>query len=133
LGATYCRPSLSPRDFVLFQQIQHVHFKPVLMPLTLLALLSCVLWVGFALHAPRGLPFWLASAGALEFIGAFAVTRIVNLPINDALMTWNAAAPPADLRQLWARWEKAHTVRAILATAAFASLTVSLALSQHGY
>jgi uncharacterized membrane protein len=131
LGASYSRTALSPHDFVVFQQIQHVHFKPVLMPLTLLALLSCALWVGLALRAPRGVPFWLAVAGMLGFAGAFAVTRVVNFPINDALMTWSAAAPPADLRQLWAPWEKAHTIRAILAAVAFSLLAVSLALSSH--
>ena len=108
-----------------------MHFKPVLLPLTLLSLLSCVLWVGLALRSPRGLPFWLAAAGALAFVGAFAVTRIVNFPINDALTSWDPAAPPADLRQRWAPWEKAHTIRAIVATAAFALLAVSLALGPH--
>jgi uncharacterized membrane protein len=132
LGASHARVALSSHDFVVFQQIQHVHFKPVLMPLTLLGLLSCLLWVGVALRSPLGLPFWLAAAGALVFACAFAVTRIVNFPINDALMTWDAASPPVNLREQWVPWEKAHTERAILATAAFALLAVSLALGSRG-
>lgn len=129
LGATYSRAALSPQGFVIFQQVQHVHFKPVMMPLTLLALLSCVLWVALAARRPRGLQFYLAALGALCFIGAFVITRIVNFPINDALMTWSAAAPPGNLRQLWAPWEQAHTVRAALSVGTFALQICSLSLA----
>jgi len=128
LGATYSRAALSPEGFIIFQQVQHLHFKPVLMPLTLLALISSVLWAGLAARQPKGLQFWLAALGALAFVGAFAVTRIVNFPINDALMTWSASAPPHDLRQLWAPWERAHTVRAALSTVAFAFQACALGL-----
>jgi len=129
LGATYSRAALSPEAFVIFQQVQHVHFKPVLMPLTLLTLVSSVLWVGLAARRPRGLGFWLAALAALAVVAAFAVTRVVNFPINDALMTWSAASPPGDLRKLWAPWEQAHTLRVALALSAFALQACSLTLA----
>ena len=46
---------------------------------------------------------------------------LVNVPINDALMTWQASAPPADLREIWSRWEQAHTIRTIVSVVALVS------------
>ena len=35
--------------------------------------------------------------------------------INDALMTWNAMSAPANLRDLWASWEKVRATLSVLA------------------
>lgn len=45
MGASYARPALSVSDFILFQQIQHVHFKPLLLPITVAAVLGGLTWV----------------------------------------------------------------------------------------
>ena len=47
-------------------------------------------------------------------ISAAVLTRVVNFPINDALVTWNVTSPPANIRELWAPWEHVHTIRAAL-------------------
>jgi uncharacterized membrane protein len=52
-------------------------------------------------------------------IAVAVLTRTINVPINDALMTWQAAAPPPNLRELWAPWEQVHTIRATLSVVAF--------------
>lgn len=128
LGATYSRLALAPSGFVQFQQIQHVHFKPVLMPLTLVAVVASLAWVVLSWSERRKLHFWLAAAGATAMVLAFAVTRIVNFPINDALMTWSAAAPPSNIRELWAPWEHAHSLRAATSVAAFALQVIALSV-----
>jgi len=53
-----------------------------------------------------------------SMVVAAALTRIANFPINDALMTCNAMTPPPNVRNLWAPWEKVHTVCATLSVAA---------------
>jgi uncharacterized membrane protein len=128
LGASYSRQALNAGSFVVFQQIQHVHFKPVLLPLTLSAVLASVLWVALSRWRWHSPAFWVITAAALCMLVAFLVTRIVNFPINGALMTWNAASPPSDVRSLWAPWERAHTVRAIASVFAFVLQSIGLSL-----
>ncbi len=119
IGASFARPALSAGDFVIFQQIQHVHFKPLLLPVTYAAVLGGIVWVWSLRASPRGAQFWLAAAGTAAMVSAAMVTRIVNFPINDALMTWNASSPPPNLRELWAPWERVHTIRAVLSVCGF--------------
>ena len=128
MGATYARPALSVEDFIRFQQIQHVHFKPLLLPIAVGAVLGGVIWVWLLRSRWRTVEFWLAAAGAAAMIVAAALTRIVNFPINDALMTWQAAAPPPNVRELWAPWEQTHTLRAAFSVAAFVLQVFALSL-----
>ena len=130
LGASYARPLLSAESFVLFQQTQHVHFKPVLMPLTIIALLTALSWVALGWRMRARSELWLAGAAAMATLTAFLITRIINFPINDALMTWSAAAPPSNVRELWAPWEEAHTYRSIAGCAAFALQVLALSASR---
>jgi hypothetical protein len=46
----------------------------------------------------------------------------VHFPINAAIMTWSAAAPPANWEQLRDRWQAAHAVRSMLSVVAFGLL-----------
>lgn len=41
-------------------------------------------------------------------------TLLINAPINDAVDTWNAAAPPADWQSLRDRWELGHVIRSYI-------------------
>ncbi len=119
MGASYARPALTVADFIHFQQIQHVHFKPLLMPITLGAVLGGLIWIWSLRACWRTAGFWLATAGTAAMVAVAVMTRLVNFPINDALMTWSAAAPPSNVRALWAPWEQVHTVRAALSVLAF--------------
>lgn len=126
MGASFARPALSAGDFVVMQQIQHIHFKPLLVPVTFAAVLGGLLWVWFMRASPRGAQLWLAAAGTVAMILAAVVTRVVNFPINDALMTWNAASPPQNIRELWAPWEQVHTIRSALSVCAFVLQVLAL-------
>lgn len=65
----------------------------------------------------------LAAVGCL--LVGLLVTVIVHFPINEQIMTWQPDAPPADWKDLRARWLTAHAVRTVVATAGFALLVVA--------
>jgi hypothetical protein len=54
----------------------------------------------------------------------------VNVPINDQLMTWSMESPPANVRELWAPWERVHTIRTVLAIGAFILEAAALGISK---
>ena len=119
MGASFARPALSPSSFVTFQQIQHVHFV-TMMPIVIgAAVVSTAAWLLLIRSRIKSREFLFLGLAAAASAAVIIVTRTVNVPINDRLMTWNAASPPADIREIWARWEQTHTVRTILAALAF--------------
>jgi uncharacterized membrane protein len=132
LGATYSRRLLQDSSFVLFQQTQHVHFRPVLMPLTITMLVSSLIWVALSSDQWRRIEFWSISVAAMLILVAFVATRIVNFPINDALMTWRDSAPPPNMRELWSSWESAHTLRAAVSVIAFVLQVIGANLQAGG-
>lgn len=70
--------------------------------------------------------FWLVALAGLIIIVAAALTLRVNTPINNQLMTWDPASPPANWQSIWARWEHVHTIRTILWLCAFALESLAL-------
>ena len=63
---------------------------------------------------------------SLVMVCIAAMTRAINIPINNRLMTWNPAAPPSDLSAVWSRWEQIHSIRTVLAIVAFAAEVIAL-------
>ncbi len=126
MGATFARPSLSPSSFLQFQRIQHVHFARMMPPLTLAAVAAGLGWLMLVRAQWNSLQFWLAALATGAMVCATALTLAVNIPINNQLMTWSVAAPPDNMREIWSRWEKVHTVRTILWLGAFALEVVAL-------
>lgn len=64
---------------------------------------------------------WPATALVLLAV-VFAVTFIVNLPINADQKEWLVANPPADWAEVRDRWQLAHVVRTVAAVGAFGVL-----------
>lgn len=102
---------LSPRAYIEQQHaIQALNVTmPVLGALTvLLTLASATLARGNR----RQLALLLGAV--VCFVAAGLVTRFLNQPINAAVITWSADAPPTnwiELRDEWWRW---HMVRTVL-------------------
>jgi uncharacterized membrane protein len=119
MGASFARPALSPSSFVTFQQIQHAHFVKMMPILIGIATLSSVAWLVLIRARSGGAEFVLVALGTLAYISVIVLTRMVNVPINNQLMTWNAVSPPPDVMEIWARWEHVHTVRTFLAVSGF--------------
>jgi uncharacterized membrane protein len=66
---------------------------------------------------------WLLAGLALHVLGAFVVTGVVNVPLNDALEAGTDRAE--QLRAAFEnRWVIANHVRSVLTTASFACLVI---------
>lgn len=128
MGASFARPVLPASSFVQFQQIQHVHFARMMPPLILTAIAAGLAWLALARAQWSGVAFWLVALATAAMACGFALTLAVNIPINNQLMTWSVAAPPADVREVWSRWERIHTIRTILWLGAFALEAVALGM-----
>ena len=128
MGATFARPSLSASSFVQFQQIIHVHYVRMMPVLGLTAIAAALGWLLLMRGQWNSSRFWLVAFATGATVFAAALTRAVNIPINNQLMTWSVASPPDNVGEVWSRWEKAHTVRTILWLGAFAIEVVALGL-----
>jgi uncharacterized membrane protein len=132
MGASFARPELSPSSFVKFQQMQHVHFVKMMPVLTGIALLSSIAWLVLIRSRIGTVSFLLLALGTLAYISVLILTRTINVPINNQLMTWSAASPPPDAMKIWARWEQVHTVRTFLAVFGFACEVLAVGVSTNG-
>lgn len=134
-GAAYARAGMDAQCLVQYQQFQHMHFVTFMPLLTAFSILAPLIWVVLIRSQWRTLRFWLLVASMLSFTLCMVVSVVVNFPINHLLMTWNAAAPPPDVRQLWAPWEGANTVRAVATCLGFllqaAVLGTNAAVAEH--
>lgn len=126
MGATFARPSLSPSSFLQFQQIQHVHFARMMPPLTLAAIAGGLGWLIMVRAQWNSSQFWLVTVATGAMVLAAVLTLRVNIPINNQLMTWSLAAPPENMREIWNRWERVHTIRTVLWLGAFAFEVITL-------
>jgi UDP-N-acetylmuramyl pentapeptide phosphotransferase/UDP-N-acetylglucosamine-1-phosphate transferase len=120
MGASFARRALSSSSFVTFQQIQHAHFVKMMPTLIGIAILASVAWLVLIRARMGSAEFLFLALGTLATISVIVLTRAVNVPINNQLMTWNASSPPPDVMGIWARWEQAHNVRTVLAVLGFA-------------
>ena len=132
LASAPARAALSASSFVQHQQVVHVYYARIMPPLIVAAVLAGLAWLLLVRWQWRGAEFWLiaAATGGIVFIGV--LTRAVNVPLNDQLMTWSIAAPPSNLRELWATWERIHTIRTAVAVVAFVLAVVAAILGESG-
>jgi uncharacterized membrane protein len=127
-GLHYAVPKLSASSFVQLGQIIHAHYVRFMPTLVLTALASGVLWLVMVRSQWRTAEFWLVAISACAILAILAVTRAVNVPLNNQLMTWSVDSPPPNSQQLWAPWERVNTLRSVLATGALVLETVALSL-----
>ena len=118
-GTYYALRKISPSSFVQFQQEVHVHYVKFMPPLLLCALLSALAWLFMASSPWSSAEFWLVAASACGIALIAALTRAVNVPLNNLLMTWNVADPPADVRAIWAPWDRVNTFRTVVSAGVF--------------
>jgi uncharacterized membrane protein len=127
-GLHYVVPKLSASSFVQLGQIMQTHYVRFMPPLVLIALVSSMLWLLMVRSQWRTAEFWLVAISACAIVAILAVTWAVNIPLNNQLMTWSVDSPPPNAQQLWMPWERANTLRSILATGALFLETVALSL-----
>ena len=132
LGPASAREEMSASALVQLQQIIHSQYVRVLSVLVLAAIGSAGLWLVFGRARSTRAEFRLVAVAFGAALAAFAITIVVNMPINEQLMTWSVTAPPADVREIWGRWESAHAVSDLLWLAAFSLEVIALGLSYSG-
>jgi len=88
------------------------------------ALIFLALGVFFVRAAPAA--FALSLAGLGLCIGDMLVTVLVNVPINREVQTWQPDAPPAEWKRFRDRWERFHSIRALLIVSGFALFAASV-------
>lgn len=126
IGVTPVRPQLSVPSFVLFQQQLHIRFA-ILMPILLgVGLLSGIISLVLLRGDYKRKGFICTALATLCTLFVVILTRSVNVPINEALMTWSATSPPPNVMQLWSPWEQAHTIRTIVSLIGFSSLLLAV-------
>jgi uncharacterized membrane protein len=126
-GDYYALQKLSPSNFVQFQRVVHVHFGRFMPPLALITLLAALAWLVMVRSQKRSAEFWLIAASTCGIVLIAVMTRAVNVPLNNQLMTWDIAAPPSNLREIWAPWDRVNTIRTFVA--AVVLICEALALS----
>ena len=129
MGLGFARQALPASSFVQLQQIQHVHFVRMMPVLQIAALLSTLTWLFLLRSSVRSSQFAVIALAAICLLVVFGLTMAINVPINNTLMTWNAAAPPGDAMEIWKRWEQVNTVRAIISPISFALEVLGLILA----
>ncbi|KQW78999.1 hypothetical protein ASC89_11870 [Devosia sp. Root413D1] len=106
----------SPTSFVEVHQ-GAVRGLNTLLPLMGLAAIVMVVVLA-VLARQRPTVLMLYGAAALGLVAAGLITRLLNQPINDAVMGWSADALPTDwetLRNSWWSWHAARLGATILA------------------
>jgi hypothetical protein len=56
---------------------------------------------------------------------ALALTKFGHFPINDQVLGWNPASPPADWTRMQAKWSALHLGRTVAAVGGFGLLLLS--------
>jgi uncharacterized membrane protein len=86
---------------------------------TLFAVAGIVAAVLLRKH-PRSAIFRYSLAGALLFFFCVMVyTIVLNVPINEYVLTWNPAAPPADWANARDRWDTLNDFRLVVNLVSF--------------
>lgn len=129
LGPSFARSAMSVSSFVEFQQIVHLNYLRTLPALSGVALAAPIVWLVMLRAQTKGTEFKVLLVATLAILIGFTITFVFNVPVNDQLETWNVAAPPANAREIWSRWETAHVVRTIFWTVGFFLEIVALAIS----
>ena len=128
MGASFARPVLPASSFVQLQQIIHTYFARMMPVLLLTGIAAGVGWLILVRSRWNGAEFWLVALATGAIICAAIMTRAINVPINNQLMTWSIEAPPANMREIWSRWEQVHTIRTFLCVGAFALEVIALSI-----
>ncbi|MGW0811234.1 anthrone oxygenase family protein [Nonomuraea sp. NPDC002799] len=116
--------SLRSYDLHVYTQVRQVELDSLdtLATATLLpALISTALLLAFRFTS-REHTFWLNLIALTLLLATFALTLLINLPLDADQLTWRVQRPPADWANLRDRWQIAHAVRTGWAVIAFATL-----------
>lgn len=127
-STTSARAALNPSSFVLYQQRVHEIIGKIAQALIVVAALSGIIWLIMIWSQWQSAQFWLVALATIGIIAVAVLTAVVNVPINDKLMTWSVESPPADLREIWKPWDGGNRIRTVIAVIAFVCAVVAVNL-----
>ena len=122
VGVTHIRPKLPAAAFVLYQQQLHLRFGKLMPVLIIGSLLAGVIALVLLRRNYQSREFIFTTIATLCTVCVAILTVLINVPVNETLMTWQASSQPENVMQLWAPWEGSHTIRTVIAVIGFASL-----------
>lgn len=125
LAGKPARDQLGTASFVEYQQLIHVYYQRMMQVLMAMGVLSTLILLFTGRQQARSMRFALVAISLVGLIIVFMITLLVNVPINEQLMTWSISSPPSDVREIWHRWEQAHFYRTIISLVAFVSAVLA--------
>jgi hypothetical protein len=114
-------------DHTVYTQVRQVMLEwlDLLAAATLApTLIAAVLLVSTAARV-RGRTLWLTLTALILLVLVFALSLMVNVPINTEQLDWDVLAPPADWASVRDRWQIAHALRTGAAVLAFGFLSTA--------
>ena len=123
MGTVGARPvagRLDASEHVIFRH-QLIHRLSKLMPPLMLlpVVTSCIL-------LPLSPSDWpVQTAGWLFSVATFGITLIVHAPLNRRFIQWSPSTLPPDWETYVHKWNRADSIRLILATSAFICAVLS--------
>jgi len=118
--------TLDASAFIRYQQHVHEAYKIMMPTLVSLGILTNLSWLISLWRHPISTEFILVALAAGALVTVLMITLMRNVPINDQLVTWDPAAPPRNLRQIWTKWEQASFHRGVLAIFAFVLVILAM-------
>lgn len=116
---------LDPEPSIRLRQSLILKLRVLVPAIFGLALISGIAVTALAGFGPA---FGLRCAGLAALLAFISITLAATVPINQAALTWDAAAPPEGWRALVRRWEQLDTLRTWAALAAFGLLLAAAIL-----
>jgi uncharacterized membrane protein len=115
--------TLRGADASVYTQVRHVAFGGLGVPVsaTLLPALVATVFLVIA-NRKRGRTFWLMLTALVLLVTAFAISLLINLPINTEQLAWVVQAPPVDWASVRDRWQLSHVARTVATVVALGFL-----------
>lgn len=117
---------IAPAFFI--EKIQH-SIRALTIALPVLAATGLIATVVSAILERRErLRFNLLLAASLCALTGAVLTAVGNVPLNERILTWSSASPPANWPELVTSWRKFHLARTILTTSSLVLLILAALL-----
>lgn len=129
-GGRLFRLEADASSAVFYQQVIHIQYQMFMPVFVFGAVLGTGVWLFLIRERWRSLEFLCVAIAFASALAIAIMTVSVSVPINNTLMTWDRASPPADFHEQWAPWDQVNAARCVLASLAFVlSLVAALIVS----